>query len=80
MGLAHSTPPALRRLLTLHECVEGPGGGQVGGDGDVLLVRALRLHPDAAVHVGAVAAHPARGVGDVGQAAVGVVPGRQAEG
>ena len=59
---------------TLHERVEGSGGGEVGGDGDVFFVGALGLDPDGAVHVTPVAAHSARRVGDVRQAPVAVIP------
>lgn len=81
-ALAHLNSPIAQQLqlgvkLTLHECVEGARGRQVGGDGDVLFVGALRLDADRAVAVCAVAAHSARRVSDVCQSAVAVIPARK---
>lgn len=59
---------------TLHECVEGARGWQVGGDGDTLFVGSLCLDADWAVGICSVAAHPARGVRDVSQTPVTVIP------
>lgn len=62
------------KTLTLHECVEGARGWQVGGDSDILFVGALRLNADWAVGISAVAAHSARGVSDISQTPVTVIP------
>lgn len=62
------------KTLTLHECVEGARGWQVGGDGDILFAGALCLDTDRAVGICTVAAHSARGVSDVSQTPITVIP------
>lgn len=65
------------RHLTLHQCVEGVNGRQVGGDGDVLVSpRRLDVHGyGARRHVAVQVRHHAGGKGHVGQAALAVIAG-----
>lgn len=62
------------KTLTLHERVKGARSWQVGCDSDIFFVGALRLDADWAVCVCTVAAHLARGVSDIGQTPIAVIP------
>lgn len=56
--------------------VRGFDGGQVGDDGDIVVsAGALDVDVDGALDLTVEARHHARGVRDVGQAALAVVPG-----
>lgn len=76
VGRISSTREAGCFLNTLHHGVRGLHGGQVGDDGDVVVsAGALDVDVDGALDLAVEAGHHARGVRDVGQAALAVVPG-----
>lgn len=61
-------------LYTLSERVDGVAGGQVGAGDKVLTVGRLNLDPRPALEVAVETAHLTRGEGDVGHAALAVIP------